>query len=36
MILTPLFLIRKLALALAVSADALIFDSDERGPDDDL
>lgn len=28
--------IRKLALALAVSADALIFDPDERGPDDDL
>jgi len=28
--------IRKLAIALSVSADALIFDKDERGPDDDL
>lgn len=28
--------IRKLALALAVSADALVFDPDERGPSDDL
>jgi len=28
--------IRRLALALAVSADELIFGKDERGPDDDL
>jgi|SRR5690606_26315149 len=28
--------IRKLAIALAVSADTLIFDPDERGPGDDL
>ncbi len=28
--------IRKLALALAVSADALVFDPEERGPDDEL
>ena len=28
--------IRKLAVALSVSADLLIFDKDERGPDDDL
>ena len=28
--------IRKLALALAVSGDALIFDPEERGPDDEL
>lgn len=28
--------IRKLALALAVSADALVFDADERGPGDNL
>ena len=28
--------IRKLAIALAVSADALVFDKDERGPDDEL
>lgn len=28
--------IRKLAVALGVSADMLIFDKDERGPDDDL
>jgi transcriptional regulator with XRE-family HTH domain len=28
--------IRKLAMSLAVSADALIFDADERGPDDEL
>lgn len=28
--------IRKLAIALAVSADTLIFDPDERGPSDDL
>jgi transcriptional regulator with XRE-family HTH domain len=28
--------IRKLAVALAVSADTLIFDEHERGPDDDL
>ena len=28
--------IRKLAIALSVSADMLLFDKDERGPDDDL
>ena len=28
--------IRKLAIALSVSADMLVFDEDERGPDDDL
>ncbi|MEM6999041.1 MAG: helix-turn-helix transcriptional regulator [Pseudomonadota bacterium] len=28
--------IRKLAIALSVSADMLIFDKDERGPDDEL
>ncbi len=28
--------IRKLAVALGVSADALVFDEHERGPDDDL
>ena len=28
--------IRKLAIALGVSADMLIFDKDERGPDDSL
>ncbi len=28
--------IRKLALALAVSADALVFDAGERGPSDDF
>ena len=28
--------IRKLAVALSVSADTLLFDKDERGPDDDL
>ena len=28
--------IRKLALALSISTDALLFDDDERGPDDDL
>ena len=28
--------IRKLAIALSVSADTLVFDKDERGPDDDL
>ena len=28
--------IRKLAIALAVSADTLVFDEHERGPDDDL
>lgn len=28
--------IRKLALALSVSADELVFDKDERGPDDEL
>ena len=29
-------LIKKLAVALSVSADFLIFDKDERGPDDEL
>lgn len=28
--------IRRLAIALSVSADVLVFDKDERGPDDDL
>ena len=28
--------IKKLALALSVSTDALLFDNDERGPEDDL
>jgi transcriptional regulator with XRE-family HTH domain len=28
--------IRKIAIALHVSADTLIFDKEERGPDDDL
>lgn len=28
--------LRNLALALATSADSLLFDEDERGPDDDL
>jgi transcriptional regulator with XRE-family HTH domain len=28
--------LRKLAVALSVSADLLLFDRDERGPDDDL
>lgn len=28
--------LRKLAIALSVSADVLLFDLDERGPDDDL
>jgi len=28
--------LRRLALALHTSADALLFDEDERGPDDDL
>jgi transcriptional regulator with XRE-family HTH domain len=28
--------IRKLALALSVTADELVFDTDERGPDDQL
>lgn len=28
--------IRKLAIALSVSADLLVFDKDERGPDEDL
>jgi transcriptional regulator with XRE-family HTH domain len=28
--------IRKLAVALSVSADMLLFDKDERGPDEDL
>ena len=29
-------ILRKLAVALSVSADALLFDEEERGPDDDL
>jgi transcriptional regulator with XRE-family HTH domain len=29
-------ILRKLAVALSVSADVLVFDHDERGPDDDL
>lgn len=34
---TPtLDVLRKLAIALSVSADTLVFDTDERGPDDDL
>lgn len=28
--------IKKLAVALSVTTDALLFDSDERGPEDDL
>ena len=28
--------IRKLAVALSVSADMLLFEKDERGPDEDL
>jgi transcriptional regulator with XRE-family HTH domain len=28
--------IRRLAIALSVSADLLVFDKDERGPDEDL
>ncbi len=28
--------IRKLSIALSVTADVLVFDKDERGPDDDL
>ena len=28
--------LRKLAIALSVSADVLLFDKDERGPDEDL
>jgi transcriptional regulator with XRE-family HTH domain len=28
--------LRKLAIALSVSADTLVFDKDERGPDEDL
>lgn len=28
--------LRRLALALSVSADLLVFDKDERGPDEDL
>lgn len=28
--------LRRLAIALRTSADALLFDEDERGPDDDL
>lgn len=30
----PLEVIRRLAIALGVSADALVFDQEERGPDD--
>lgn len=34
---TPtLDVLRKLAIALSVSADTLVFDENERGPDDDL
>lgn len=34
---TPtLDVLRKLAIALSVSADTLVFDANERGPDDDL
>jgi transcriptional regulator with XRE-family HTH domain len=34
---TPtLDVLRKLAIALSVSADTLVFDTDERGPDEDL
>ena len=34
---TPtLDVLRKLAIALSVSADTLVFDQNERGPDDDL
>jgi transcriptional regulator with XRE-family HTH domain len=29
-------ILRKLAIALSVSADTLVFDNDERGPTDDL
>ena len=29
-------IIRRLAIALNISADMLVFDKDERGPDDDL
>lgn len=29
-------ILRKLAVALSVSADLLLFDKEERGPDDDL
>ena len=29
-------MIRKLAINLSVSADMLVFDKDERGPDDEL
>lgn len=28
--------IKRLAIALSVSSDAILFDSDERGPDEDL
>lgn len=28
--------VRRLAIALSVSADTLVFDKDERGPDDEL
>lgn len=31
-----LYALRRLAVALGVSADLLLFDKDERGPDDDL
>lgn len=34
---TPtLDVLRKLAIALSVSADTLVFDTDERGPDEEL
>ena len=29
-------MLRKIAVALSVSADVLLFDKDERGPDEDL
>jgi transcriptional regulator with XRE-family HTH domain len=32
----PFEVIRRLAIALGVSADALVFDKDERGPDETL
>ena len=32
----PLDVIRKLAIALSASTDMLVFDKDERGPDDEL
>lgn len=31
-----LYVIRKMAIALSVSSDTLVFDKDERGPGDDL